>query len=129
VAVAEGLWRPFGVDLREDVAVLVDPFRRRRIPWRDVQAITMGGWTDHHTTLHLANGRTVRCAYPCRSLFARRRVEADYHRVGQWWLAHRGPDWRPAVAPPPPYPAPQSWPVAGPRPVEEVWRKPPEAHW
>ncbi len=33
----------------------------------------------------------------------RERVEEDYHRIGQWWLSHRGAEWTPVrTATPPP---------------------------
>ena len=129
VMTALELGRRDGLELRSDTVVVLRSFRPREVAWRDVQAITPGRWPDRSTTLHLASGATVPCGYPRLSpLVPRRRVEADYHRVGRWWLAHRGPDWRPLFAQPPaPYPAAASWPVAAPHPVEEVWRTPPEA--
>jgi hypothetical protein len=111
VVVGREAVRPVGVDLTADAAVVVDPFRTREVPWRDVQAVTIESWS---TVLHRSSGRPVRLFYPGRVWFvpSQRRFEADFHRVGQWWLAHRGPDWRPA---------------APPRSAEDVWRTPPES--
>jgi hypothetical protein len=128
VLVGLTLLRPDGVDLRDDVAVVVGPLRAREVRWRDVQTITLDPWPRASSTFHLADGRKVAAGYPCQTLLLRRaRVKADHHRVEHWWLTHRGPGWRPVLAPPPPYPAPEAWPVAAPRPVEEIWRTPPEA--
>jgi hypothetical protein len=120
LAVAREVRRPRGVDLREDAAVVVGPFRVREVPWRDVQAVAFG--KRGMLTLHLAGGGEVRCLYPSHNApFVKwRRVDEDFHRVGQWWLAHRGPDWRPEYAP--------SAPAGGVPPTgEDIWRTPPEA--
>jgi hypothetical protein len=116
--VADVVLRPGGIDLRDEVAVVVGPLRSREIPWRDVQAVAFRRGID--VTLYLAGGREVRCLYPRHNLLfvSWQRVTADYHRVGQWWLAHRGPDWRPIPSPPaPPPPAAAYAPYPPMRPV------------
>jgi hypothetical protein len=124
--VALTVLRPLGVDLRDDAAVVIGPLRRRVIPWREVQAVAFRRGRD--VTLYLADGREVRCPYPSHNmLFASwQRVNDDFHRIGQWWLAYRGPDWRPVFAPPP-HPPPAPFPPATPRSVEDIWRTPPES--
>jgi hypothetical protein len=94
-------FRPEGVDLQDDVAVIVVfPFLTRRVPWRDVQGIAVEG---RSVVLYRETGKPVRAPYPSPSWFVpRQRFEADYHRIGQWWLAHRGPDWHPLVPVAPP---------------------------
>jgi hypothetical protein len=98
--VVEALWlRTCGVDLLPEHA-LVRGFRRRVVPWRNVQAVVRqpqaGGWL---VQLVLDSGKPVTLRAPMISWgFGRRRQEAayerDYHRIDQWWLAHRGPSWR-----------------------------------
>lgn len=124
--VAHGLLRPPGVDLRDDAAVVVGPLRSRVVPRRDVQAVALRRGRD--VTLYLADRTVARCPYPSRNLLfvPWRRVDDDFHRVGQWWLAHRGADRRPLHVPAP-YPAPMLFPPATPRSVDDVWRTPPEA--
>jgi hypothetical protein len=126
VVVCTARWRP-GIDLRDDAAVVVTPFRRDAVPWRDVQVVAFGKGTS--LTLYRADRTELRCPYPSHgTLFvSSKRVTADFHRVGRWWLAHRGPDWRPVFAPPPLVPASTPLLEAAPRPVEEIWRNPPEA--
>jgi hypothetical protein len=104
VLVAHGVLRPLGVDLRDDAAVVVGPLRNREVPWRDVQAVTFGTRGDT-LTLYLADRTEVRCRYPSHSMLyvPSKRVDADFHRVGQWWLAHRGPDRQPLPPPPSAY--------------------------
>jgi hypothetical protein len=98
------LIRRAGVELRADAVVVLGSFRRREVPWRDVREITLGGCWLGWTTLHLADGGKVLCEYPRFPLLVpRRRAEADYRRLAEWWLAHRGPDWHPA---PQRYPSP-----------------------
>ncbi|HEY8719989.1 hypothetical protein [Pengzhenrongella sp.] len=98
--VVEALWiRTWGIDLLPEHA-LVRGFRRRLVPWREVQAVVRhpqaGGWL---VQLVLDNGKPVTLRAPMISAgFGGKRsaaaYERDYHRIGQWWLAHRGPSWR-----------------------------------
>ena len=119
-----------GVDLTPHDAVSVGLGRTRVVPWRDVQAVAFD--RRGRVVLHRAAGGDVALRYPARGMFVRGRdVEADYHRIGRWWLAHRGPDWRPVFVPPPPppfayapYPPPPGDATA--RSIEEIWRSPPE---
>ena len=78
--------------------VRVNNSRRKRIPWARVQAISdewyLGSkrvilWTD--------DGQRIPLHAPVTLLgnVGRWRFDRDFHRIGYWWLAHRGPDWRP----------------------------------
>ncbi len=97
VMVAEGLWiRTFGVDLRPQSAN-VRGLRRRSIPWQDVQAVIhhsrQGTWG---VRLILERGKPVTLRAPTTGWgFGAADYERDFHRIGQWWLAHRGESWRP----------------------------------
>jgi hypothetical protein len=113
-----------GLVLTPEHADVVNPLRRRRIPWRDVQGVVL----DHlDIVFGLADGERVTVLYPERR--TRRgwrsydRRVADRDRIWQWWVDHRGADWRPLTPPPPP----GSPPVAGAPTVDEVWGSPPEA--
>jgi hypothetical protein len=109
--------QPPGVDLRDDVAEIVR-LRRRTVPWRDVQAVAFD--RRGMLKLHLADGTGVRCGYPSHQtpFVGWSRVDADFHRVGRWWLAHRGPEWQPIAPPPPPPRTPSAYPPYPPmRPV------------
>ena len=98
--VVDALWvRTCGVDLLPEHA-LMRGFGRRVVPWRDVQAVVRrpqtGGWL---VQLVLDSGKPVTLRAPMISwdFGGKRQVaayERDYHRIGQWWLAHRGPSWR-----------------------------------
>jgi hypothetical protein len=49
--------------------------------------------------LVLENRQVVNLRAPTISFgFGAARYEHDFHLIGQWWLAHRGPSWRP-IAP------------------------------
>jgi hypothetical protein len=115
-------WAP-GIDLRDDAAVVAVNFRRIEVPWRDVQAVAFG--KGGSLVLYRADRTEVRCAYPCGSVpfVSWKRVDADYHRVGQWWLAHRGADWKPVFAP-----SPVLFPPVAPRSVEDIWSTPPDRY-
>jgi len=100
VLVLEALWlRTCGVDLLPGHA-LVRGLRRRVVPWQHVQAVVRrpqaGGWL---VQLVLESGKPVMLRAPMISwgFGGKRRVvayEQDYHRIEQWWLAHRGASWR-----------------------------------
>jgi hypothetical protein len=95
----EALWlRTCGVDLLPEHA-LVRGFRRRVVPWQQVQAVARrpqaGGWL---VQLMLESGKPVMLRAPMISwgIGGKRGVvayEQDYHRIEQWWLTHRGPSW------------------------------------
>jgi len=98
--VVEALWLwKSGVDLLPEHA-LVRGFGRRVVPWREVQAAVRrpqaGGWLVQFV---LESGKPVTLRAPMISWgFGGQRgvaaYERDYRRIGQWWLAHRGPSWR-----------------------------------
>jgi hypothetical protein len=97
VIVAQSLWElTWGVDLTPESAVLRG-VRRRSIPWREVQAIVPyehGG--SRLVRLIPQNGKPVTLRAP-RSWWrlGGAAYERDFHRIDQWWLAHRGGSWRP----------------------------------
>jgi hypothetical protein len=97
VFVAEALWvRTFGVDLTRESAN-VRGLRRRSIPWQQVQAVLRHGQLGAgRVTLILESGERATLRAPTTFLgWGRADYERDYHRIGQWWLAHRGDSWGP----------------------------------
>jgi len=107
--VGESLWmRSFGVDLTPEFAN-VRGLLRRHVRWDYVQGVQcfrqLG--TDR-VCLALENGQVVNLRAPSSSWgFGAARYEHDFHRIGQWWLAHRGPSWRPIGLAAPGAPAPE----------------------
>lgn len=97
VFVGESLWmRSLGVDLTPEFASVRGPLRRH-VRWDRVQAVhcfrQLG--TDR-VRLVLENVQRVNLRAPTTSWgFGAARYEHDFHPIGQWWLAHRGPSWRP----------------------------------
>jgi hypothetical protein len=90
----------FGITLTQSAAV-VHHFRRRTIPWSEVQAIRIEFSQGRRTVvIYEANGRRTRLWAPTTG-FLRwdRRFEEKFHAIGRWWLDHRGPDWTPVPAP------------------------------
>ena len=88
--------RTMGVDLTPESAN-VRGVRRRCIPWKDVLAVVhhrrQGTWG---VRLVLESGKPVRLPAPTTwSGFGGAQYEQDFHRIGHWWLAHRGESWRP----------------------------------
>lgn len=82
--------RTFGVDLRPDAAVLRG-VRRRVIPWSSVTGVEpVQAGPGSYVRLHCSDGRAVALRAPRTFLWTGlRRFNRDYHRIGQWWLAHR----------------------------------------
>jgi hypothetical protein len=96
----------WGVDLTSESAN-VRGFRRRSIPWREVQAVLryeqLGSTT---VRFILENGKPITLRAPARLWgLGGAAYERDFHQIGQWWLAHRGESWRPLrpEAPRPPF--------------------------
>ena len=109
--------RPIGITLTSSAAV-VHRFRRRTIPWADVQAICVEPQFGVQTVvIYEAGGRCTRLRAPITGwLNWDRGFEEKFHTIGRWWLDHRGPDWVPV---PPPLrwsgpPAPDGNPYAPP---------------
>lgn len=81
----------FGITLTPTTAV-VNGFRRRRVPWSDVRAVTqedfLGG---RRIVLWTTTGRRIVVRYPVVDFsgLGRTRFEAGFHTIGQWWLAYR----------------------------------------
>jgi len=107
--VGESLWmRSFGVDLTPEFAN-VRGLLRRHVRWDHVQGVQcfrqLG--TDR-VCLARENGQVVNLRAPSTSWgFGAARYEHDFHRIGQWWLAHRGPSWRPIRPEAPGAPTPE----------------------
>jgi hypothetical protein len=106
LGVGTGWWiRTRGVDLTPESAI-VRSVRRRNIPWQDVQAVLQyQRHSDWGVRLILESAEPVTLRAPTTwSGFGGAQFERDFHRIGQWWLAHRGEAWRPvrAEAPQPP---------------------------
>ena len=97
VVVAVALWTlTWGVDLTPESANLRG-IRRRSIPWEEVQAVVryklMGS---SMVRLILEHGKPVLLQAPTRVWgLGGAAYEQDFHRIEQWWLAHRGASWRP----------------------------------
>ena len=95
--VAQALWAlNWGVDLTPESANLRG-IRRRSIPWQEVQAVLRYEQTGSSMVrLILENGKPVTLRAPARLWgLGGAAYDRDFHRIGQWWLAHRGESWRP----------------------------------
>jgi hypothetical protein len=106
VLVAEALWiRTFGVVLTEEAAI-VRGLRWQNLPWKRVQAVLpFDELGSRRVCLILESGRRVNLRAPTTMLgLGAARYEQDFHRIGQWWLAHRGQSWRPLRPEAPPLP-------------------------
>lgn len=86
----------FGVTLTPSAAV-VHRWRRRTIPWSDIQAIRID--SSHGVrvvVIHEADGRRTRLRAPITGILNwDRGFEEKSKVIGGWWLEHRGPDWTP----------------------------------
>jgi len=94
---AVSLWSLFwGVDLTPECANL-RWLRRRSIPWPKVQAVLRYEQPGSAVVrLILETGKPVTLWAPARLWgLGGATYERDFHRIGQWWLAHRGESWRP----------------------------------
>lgn len=97
VIVATALWSlTWGIDLTPESAN-VRGVRRRSIPWQEVQAVISHEQLGSRTVqLIPEQGRRVQLRAPTNTWgWGRPAYERDFHRIGQWWLAHRGESWRP----------------------------------
>ena len=74
--------------------------RRSNVPWSPVQCVVgyrqMGA---DSAALVLDSGERLVLRVPSTFWGSKAATAAkyqeDFHRLGQWWLAHRGPSWRP----------------------------------
>jgi hypothetical protein len=97
LVVAVSLWGlTWGVGLTPESAN-VRWIRRRSIPWQEVQAVLRYEQTGSSMVrLILENGKPVTLRAPARLWgLGGAAYDRDFHRIGQWWLAHRGESWRP----------------------------------
>ncbi|WP_351223040.1 hypothetical protein [Streptomyces sp. NPDC002133] len=85
-----------GITLTASAAV-VHNLRRRTIRWSDVQGVhTESSLGQRTVVIYEASGRRTRLRAPVTGVLCwDRRFEEKFHAIGQWWLAHRGPDWSP----------------------------------
>ncbi|WP_369225394.1 hypothetical protein AB5J52_31550 [Streptomyces sp. R39] len=92
--------RSFGITLTPSAAV-VHGFRRRSIPWSDVQAVQIESLFGNRTVvIYEAGGRATRLRAPSTGFLSwDRGFEEKFHTIGRWWLDHRGPDWIPVPPP------------------------------
>ncbi|MEU6199934.1 hypothetical protein [Streptomyces sp. NPDC047061] len=89
-----------GITLTPSAAV-VHAFRRRTVPWSDVQAIRIEPLLGSRTVvIYEAGGRCTRLRAPSTGILSwDRDFEEKFHTIGRWWLDHRGPDWIPVPPP------------------------------
>jgi hypothetical protein len=89
--------RNFGIDLTPQYAI-VRGFRRRNVPWQEVQEVVSHKNSNGTSVvgLILENGESVMLRVPM-SLWRKgdAKYERDFHRIDQYWLAHRGASWHP----------------------------------
>ena len=112
VGVLESLLiRSFGVDLTPE-SVNVRGLRRRCVPWSQIQAVL--GYRQmgvDRVALVLDSGERVVLRMPATYWGSGAATDVkyreDFHRLGQWWLAHRGPSWRPVHTEAPGAPTPE----------------------
>ena len=95
---AEGLLlSTFSIDLTPDAAI-VRGLRRRVIVWSDLQGVVSRQRLGSTWVVQLvpAQGRpiTLRAATSWGGFGVTTHVQ-QFHQIGQWWLAHSGPTWRP----------------------------------
>ncbi|MEU9346847.1 hypothetical protein AB0D74_37135 [Streptomyces sp. NPDC048278] len=92
-------WR-FGVTLTPSAAV-AHGFRRRTVPWSNVQAIRIESILgSRNVVIYEAGGRHTRLRAPMTGFLSwDRNFEEKFHTIGRWWLDHRGPDWVPVPPP------------------------------
>ncbi|MFE2095893.1 hypothetical protein [Streptomyces sp. NPDC059468] len=92
--------RPFGVTLTPSAAV-VHNFRRRTVPWSNVQAVRIESLFGSRTVvIYETGGRRTRLRAPITGFLSwDRSFEEKFHTIGRWWLDHRGPDWTPVPPP------------------------------
>ncbi|MDX6217093.1 MAG: hypothetical protein QOG99_2677, partial [Frankiales bacterium] len=112
------LWAAFAPLALETVVLLAAALRRAvflgsesvtlRGLWRsktvaaaDIQSVTVGGGSLSQPVLLWTADRR---RHSCPAI-----TEADLTVVGDWWLAHRGPDWRPAWTAPVAAPRRVAW--------------------
>lgn len=76
-------------------AIVIHTFRRRTIPWSDIQDMkietTLGGRT---VVLHETNDRRTELRVPTTGFLVRdSHFEEKFRTIEAWWTTHRGPDW------------------------------------
>ena len=105
------LIRSFGIDLTPESAN-VRGFRRRHVPWSQIQAVLgYRHWGADRVALVLDSGERVVLRMPATYWGSGAATDVkyseDFHRLGEWWLAHRGPSWRPVRPEAPGAPIPE----------------------
>ncbi|WP_377273785.1 hypothetical protein [Peterkaempfera sp. SMS 1(5)a] len=83
-------------------AAIVYGWGRRSIPWSRIQGVQVeSALGERAVVLYEEGGRRTRLRAPSSTPFVGRdsAFEEKFHTIGEWWLAHRGPDWAPARPP------------------------------
>ncbi|MFK4099597.1 hypothetical protein ACI2L1_05855 [Streptomyces sp. NPDC019531] len=95
--------RHFGITLSQSTAI-VHNLRRRTIQWAEVQVIRIEYVLGTRTVvIYEADGRRTSLRAPITGFLSwDREFEEKFHKIGRWWLEHRGEDWVPV-------PPPESW--------------------
>jgi hypothetical protein len=94
VAAGDLVARRPGITLRPEGALLHGLFRRRSVPWSDVQAVTVDDYAGLSVLLWTAARERIRLAAPA-TMRPGARFDAGVDLIGQYWIAHRGPGWMP----------------------------------
>jgi hypothetical protein len=89
------------VFLGPESIVLRGLWRSTTVAAAEIQAVTVGGGSLSQPVLLWTADRR---RHSCPAI-----TEADLTVVGDWWLAHRGPDWRPAWTTPQAAPRRIAW--------------------
>ena len=78
-------------------AIVVHTFRRRTIPWSDIQSMKIETVLCSRTVvLHETTGRRTELGVPTTGFLVRdSRFEEKFRTIEAWWTTHRGPDWTP----------------------------------
>jgi len=71
---------------------------RRQVRWADVPTVTVARSFGGRQVIVWVDGQRRVVLSPSRSWgrFGDDRFDRDFHTIGRWWLAHRGPDGTPA---------------------------------
>lgn len=86
-----------GITLTPEVAAARTP-RNRRVPWAEVQAVTLEptGRGATAVTLWPADRKRIRLHAPTRTFtWENPRLQEEWRTTGDWWVAHRGTDRQP----------------------------------
>lgn len=81
--------------------IVVYGFRRRQIPWAQVQAVTWEWRSGKRRVVLWVDGQpTPLCPITIRAP-SPRQIGPRYQAILEWWAAHQGPTWQPPAGHPP----------------------------